>query len=227
MKKPTPQKILLAILAIFLLAIFWRFATLLYFPDSGVAFEKDNLVKVHASETITQKFTAGQNDLAKIEMLIRGPGLQYQNGDKMKMILSDQTCQNQLRTGQLEPSFLASNNLYEFDFSRLPNSTGRTYCLKATFLSKKSSAKSIQIFTTNDASTPYFLNNPTLGLEYKNQPLSLRPVYKGSNIFHNLNQLNQRISQYKPWFLKHFYLWAVLILFLALSITLAICLILI
>ncbi|MDR3558958.1 MAG: hypothetical protein P4L62_02175 [Candidatus Pacebacteria bacterium] len=226
MKKITDKKILLAILGIFLLAVFWRFATLLSFPDSGVAFKKDNLVKVHPGETITQKFIAGQKGMAKVEMLLRGPGLQYQNGDEMKMFLADQNCENKLRSGNLKPSFLASNNLYEFNFARLPDSAGKTYCLKAAFTSKKSNAKSLQVFTTNDTSAPYFLNNVTLNLEYKNQPLSLRPVYGNSNMLQDFNQLNQRISQYKPWFLKHYFLWAVLILFLALSLALAVSLIL-
>jgi hypothetical protein len=224
-KKLTPKKLLLAVLAIFLIAIFWRFETILYFPDSSSPLKKDALVKVHPGETITQKFTAGQNGLAKVEMLLRGPGLQYQNGDQMKMVLADQNCENKLRTGDLQPSFLASNNLYEFDFSRLPDSAGKTYCLEAAFTSQKSNAKSLQVFMTDTPSAPFVLTNMTLNLKYPNNPLSLRPVYR-SGFWQNLSVLNQRMSQYKPFFLKHYYLWAIVTLFLALSIILTASLIL-
>lgn len=223
--KLTPRKILSAVLAIFLIAIFWRFATLLYFPASGQTLQKDALVKVHSDETISQQFTAEKNNLAKIEMLLRGPGIDYAKGDKVKMVLADQTCQKKLRIGELEPSFLASNNLYQFAFPAIPDSAGKTYCLQATFSPQKSSAKSLQVFVTSTPGAPYVLTNVTLNLKYPNSPLSMRPVYRNS-FWQNLNQLNQRMSQYKPFFLKHYYLWAILILFLALSLVLAVALIL-
>ena len=117
-----------------------------------------------------------------------------------------------LRQGKLTCSFLDSKNLYEFRFPRIVDSKNKSYCLIATFKPKKSSAKSIRIFTMGDE---------------ENQPLSIRPVYKNNNIFADLNELNRRISQYKPWFLKHYFLYSIIILFLALLAGLVIILIII
>lgn len=220
----TTRKILLIIFSILLLSIAWRFTTLLYFPASGQVLKKDALVKVHPDETIVQKFTAGKNDLAKVELLLRGPGIDYAKGDQVKTVLADQDCTTKLRTGQLEPSFLASNNLYQFSFPAVPDSAGKTYCLKATFSPQKASAKSLRVYVTNTPGAPYVLTNTTLNLKYPGSPLSMRPVYQGS-FWQNLSQLNQRISQYKPFFLKHYYLWAILILFLVLSLVLAVVLV--
>lgn len=212
MKNISPQKILLAISAIFLIAIFFKFAQLLSFPDSSIVLQKGLLVKIQPKETVTQKFTADRNGLAKVEALLRSPGIKYENGDKMEMKLLEENCEKIIFTGELKLLFLNSNNLYEFNFPRIDDSKNKTYCLSATFQNKKANAKSIQFFTAGDQ---------------ENQPLSIRPVYKNSNIFENLSELNQRISQYKPWFLKHYFLWFISFGFILLSILIIVTLIII
>ena len=220
MKNLTPKKILLLIVTIFLVAIFWRFAILLSFPDSSIVLQKDELIKVHPEETVTQKFTSIRDGITKVEILLRSPGIKYKNGDKMKMVLADENCDETLRQGELTHSFFDSNNLYEFRFPRVSDSANKTFCLIATFLPRKSTAKSIRLFVVNNENAQYFLNNQTLKEEYKNQPLSLRPVYKNAHLWQDLDELNKRISQYKPFFLKHYYLWFIAIGFIVLSILL-------
>jgi len=56
--------------------------------------------------------------------------------------------------------------------------------------------------------------------------LSMRPAYENDNWKQDISELSQRISQYKPWFLKHFYLDAIAILFIVLSVGLVTILIL-
>lgn len=211
MKKISPNKILLAILAIFILAIFWRFFNLLSFRDSSIVLEKGLTVKLRTKESLTQKFTANRDGLVKVEVLLRSPGIKYENGDEMKMEILDPDCAKTLREGFLTDAFLNTENLYEFKFERIPDSNGREYCLKATFQNQKENAKAIQFFTMG---------------ENENQPLSIRPVYKNTNFLADFSELNQRMSQYKPWFLKHYYLWFVMIGFVILSISLIVILIL-
>jgi len=48
-------------------------------------------------------------------------------------------------------------------------------------------------------------------------PIVFRPGYKNGSIWRNWQELNQRISQYKPWFLKGIYLDAIFVLMVGLS----------
>lgn len=208
----SPKKIILLFAALMLGIVFWKFSTLLYFPDSNIVLQKGLLVKLQPQETLTQKFVAQKNGLAKIEVLLRSPGIKFEDGDKVETKLADGNCQEILRTGELQSSFLDTKNLHEFRFAPIPDSKGKEFCLIATFLPKKENAKSIQFFTMGEA---------------ENQPYSIRPVYKNTSIGQDLNELNQRISQYKPWFLKHYFLEAIAITFVVLSCSLVVVLIIV
>jgi len=203
MENLSAKKIFLIVLAILLVIIFGRFVSNLFFPEAGINLQKGALVKLQPESSLQQQFTATREGLAKVEFLLRTPGIAFEKNDRVEMQLTDGTCQRPLQQGTLEKSFLASDNLYEFDFEKISDSKDKTFCLIATFKPNKASAKAIQFFTISEAA---------------DQPLSLRPVYENQNVFQNLNELNQRISQYKPWFLKHYLLWFVTIGFVVLSI---------
>ena len=207
----TPAKLLLLFAAVIFAVVFWRFYSLLFFPDSSIVLQKGLGVKLNPQETLAQKFTANRNGLAKIETIMHKSGIKYENGDKVETKIADKNCQEILREGELKKSFLDSENLYEFKFSPILDSEEKEFCFIATFLPKNDKAKSLQFYRTG---------------EEENQPYSIRPVYKNQNIFQDASELNQRISQYKPWFLKHYYLYAVSILFIILSVSLVIILIL-
>ncbi|MFA7209290.1 MAG: hypothetical protein WC120_03305 [Parcubacteria group bacterium] len=203
MPKISSKKIFLIIVSIITLSIAWRFFDLLSFRDSNIVLQKGLTVKLRPKGSLQQKFVANRDGLTKIEVLLRSPGIKYENGDRMEMKLADANCEENLRTGYLDDSFLNTENLYEFSFDRIPDSQEKEFCLTATFANKKESAKSIQFFTMGDET---------------GQPLSIRPVYKNAHIWQDFSELNQRISQYKPWFLKHYFLAAIAISFIVISI---------
>ena len=204
----TPKKILFIILAIFIIGIFWRFLKLLSFPDSSVVLEKGDLVKVQEGEEISQKFEANRDGMSGMEILLRSPGIRFEKGEKVAAKILDENCQDVLISGFLEKSFFDSQNLYRFSFLPMENSAEKKYCFEVS--PDKKNSKSIQIFT--------------LG-ENENRSLSIRPVYKNKNVFQDLSELNRRISQYKPFFLKHYYLWSISLSFIILSLSLVIILV--
>ncbi|MDP1833389.1 MAG: hypothetical protein Q8L11_00455 [Candidatus Moranbacteria bacterium] len=203
MPKISSKKIFLIIFLIITLSIAWRFLNLLSFRDSNIVLQKGLTVKLRPRESLQQNFVANRDGLTKVEVLLRSPGIKYENGDRMEMKLADADCKETLRTGYLDDSFLNTENLYEFRFDRIPDSQEKEFCLTATFANKKENAKSIQFFTMGDK---------------EGQSLSIRPVYKNAHIWQDFSELNQRISQYKPWFLKHYYLWIITIAFIVFSI---------
>jgi len=203
--KISSKKLLLLFAAIMFVAVFWKFFSLLSFPDSSIILQKGKVVKIRPEATLVQKFSASKNYLAKIEVLLRGSGVKYADGDKVAAKIADENCRTVLREGELRDSFLETQNLQEFEFKPIADSAGKDFCFIATFLPKNSNAKSLQFFTMGDE---------------ENQPYSIRPVYKNSNIAQDLNELSQRISQYKPWFLKHYFLNIIVLTFIVSSITL-------
>lgn len=203
MKNLSAKKIFLTVLSLLFIVIFWRFAAELSFPEADINLQKGAIIKLQPESSLQQKFTATREGLVKVEFLLRSPGIAFEKNDRVEMELADETCRHSLQKGELRSSFLASDNLYEFNFEKVTDSKNKTFCLIATFKPTKASAKAIQFFTFG---------------EETGQPLSIRPVYKNQNAWQDINELDRRISQYKPWFLKHYFLLAISLLFIILSI---------
>lgn len=216
----TPKRLLI-ILGVLLLAVFARFLSLVSFPESGGYLEKEETIKLHPGESLQQIITANQNNLSKLEIIIKSPGIK--SPDKAKIELSDESCKEILRSGYLKPAFLDSKNLYEFWFDHIPDSSSKKYCLTVTFKPQKDNAKSLQFFWRTKPEMSF--SNISTGENFKDQALSVRLAYK-SGFFKNISELNKRISQYKPWFLKHYFLYFAAFGFLILSVFVVIILVL-
>ena len=197
MQKNLSTKIFLLILVSLTVGTFFQFFSLLYFPDSNIVLQKGSLVPLEPEQTLTQKFSINRTGLSKIQLLLRTPGIKFENGDNVQAQLADKNCEKTLRVGLLEKSFLNSDNLYEFNFSRLIDSSEKNFCLTLTFLPQKNTAKNIQLFTMKE-----------------NETLSIRPVYQDTYFWQSFYELNQRMSQYKPWFLKNIFLTLIIFGFL-------------
>ncbi len=196
------------------IVVFGKFFSILYFPDSSVPLEKgDPIIEINPDTTTEQKIFSARNGLSKMEFLLRTPG--PKKGEIIEIEVADEKCQNTIKKGELKKSFISSGNLYEFKFDRILDSEGKTYCLKI-----KPEKKKFKFFTMDS-------NDSRLELQdIPGRSLAIRAVYKNESIGQDLGELNQRISQYKPWFLKHFYLDVIVILFLIISAAIVIILIL-
>jgi len=211
------------IIIIFLLTafVFGKFIFSLNFPDAGylLSTDKDFVLKVAPKNSVSQKFSSARDGLTKIDFLLRN--FETSSGDQVLMKLADENCSKILAEGNIEKSFLSAGSLYEFSFPRINNSANETFCLIATFEPKKKT-KAVEFFLKNDSQDGFLINNSSA-----QQSLSMRPVYTNTYWWQNLRELDQRLSQYKPWFLKQYYLAAIAILFVALSIATIVILIII
>lgn len=214
MKHLTSKNIFLIALAVIIIVIFARFLTLLSFPDSSVALDKGELIPFPQKSVLTQTFIANRNNLEKIQFLFRTPG--PKTGD-VSVEIADESCAKTIRQGTLATAFLNSNNLYEFVFDKIPDSNGKKYCLNI-----KTSAKGLRLFSMPESERQYGLKNSTTGETFEGKTLSVRGAYVNDNLGQNLRELSQRISQYKPWFLKHYFLETIAILFVVLSVGLVV-----
>lgn len=219
------KKILLLFLGILIFLIFSRFFSILSFPDSTAVLDKGEVLNIYPKQSLSQTFVAGRDNLSKIEFLLRTPGIKA--GDTLHVKLADATCATPLRQGILEVPFLNSDNLYVFQFPRVEDSNGKKYCAILSYETTISKDKYLRLFTTENNDPDMTLTPSSNNMELKNQSLSMRLVYNNDSVGQDLRELNQRISQYKPWFLKHFFIAAIAVLFIVLSISLVIILIVI
>ncbi|MFZ2976096.1 MAG: hypothetical protein WA055_05725 [Candidatus Moraniibacteriota bacterium] len=196
---------LLLILAIFLLFIFLRFEKELIFFENSL--QKNSSIKISKDQKLSGKFESTRANLTQVEILLGG-GKKLTNPTAVKIKLADENCSKIIREGSVEPSYLKRKDIYEFRFSKIADSKDKKYCLILGYEPQKLDAKNLQVYTSGD------------------QP-AMRAVYVNDNTWQNINELSQRMSQYKPLFLKHYFLWAIFLSFIFFSIFLIVVLILI
>lgn len=225
MHKFTSKIFLLLSAAIIFFVVFWRFFSIIAFPDSENVLEKGEIFSLQPKYSLSQTFIANRDNLMKIEFLMRTPG--PKEGDVVQMEIADETCSNSIRKGELKKSPLDSKNLYDFQFSKIADSKNKTLCLKATLQPGRSDSTFVRFFMHENPEPGFVLIDINNEIKIENQSLAMRLAYRNEGVGKDINELNQRISQYKPWFLKHYYLYTVSILLLILSAAMAVILIIV
>ncbi|MFZ2187696.1 MAG: hypothetical protein WAV46_03690 [Candidatus Moraniibacteriota bacterium] len=217
------KKILLTALGILVFLIFFKFFSIISFPDSQTVLEKGDPLKIYHDQAFHQTFVANRDGLSRIEFLLRTPG--PNKDDTVRVTLSDETCTTAERQGTLAVPFLNADNLYVVTFPPVQDSDGKKYCAIVSYEKANTSTRYLRFFTTENKNEDMSLALATTGEVTKNQSLAMRLVYNNKHWWQDLRELDQRISQYKPWFLKHFYIASIAVLFVGLSLTLIIALI--
>jgi len=233
LKYLTVKNILLAAISIALILIFSRLTREWSFPDTSWEIRKDEKIKLKPGYSIEQKFSSAGNNLSKMEILF-GKSNSIAPGGKMILQILTEDCGDLIRESSVKFKTLDSDNTYKFIFSKIKNSQNEMYCLRLSFKSKKERSKSAEVFVIeNPPMSDVNLRNEKYEnaesekiSELEEKSLSLRPSYEGDNWRQNLTFLNERISQYKPWFLKGNYLFAIAFSFLIISIIAVVLLIL-
>lgn len=195
---------LLALIALF---ISCAFARTFAFPDASWPLDKGERVIIAPSEILTQTIIANKDGLRRVEILFGKFTLMKE--DELLVELRDSSCSSVLSQKRLSDQSFDSEYTHNFVFDRIQNSSNQTYCLTLTFTTNRPVAKdkSPRLFVDDSAEgTPYALKN--IGGETKEGPgpLAIRPGYTNDSFFANANEFFDRISQYKPIFLKSWFL---------------------
>lgn len=201
MRLPSSQTILCLTFGMLLLSIGWPFWQALSFRDSSLLLTKGEPIKLLPGETASQTLGFKPNThLRSIEFLVRNP--EPKKGDTVTVTLADALCQHPLREARLMPGLLQSDNLFVADFDDpYPITSSEPFCVLLHFDDTSTQSKYLRFFTSEIklASTLELRLGGDLQVD---RSLSLRPVYTTTTLAGNLATLNERLSQYKPWFLK-------------------------
>lgn len=212
-------KYILAILsALFFAIIFWNFLNILSFTDPGIDFEgKSKQEKLYPNSPIIQKINATENNFSQVNISISkfSPRL----GDKITLEVFDESCEKKLDESKINALSWNSSSYSKFGFKTISDSKDKIFCLKFTYTpSGKEQDKKVYI-SSHPLEGSSYINTGKSIEEQKNQTLELKPAYGNESNWKNFSQLIDRMSQYKPDFLKTNYL--ITIFFLSFSLILA------
>lgn len=219
MKKITPHifKIVYFILAVLLVfLVFYKFSGKFSFPDTGWSLNKGEKIEIKPDYPIEQVFNASRSNLSKIRILFGKSNLK--DGGEIKLILSSENCENPIRQDFFNRKDMQPDGYYDFVFPKIEDSKDKIYCLSIDFEPEKLVYKSFYSFTSDELSPgAKFIFVSGTGEKIEDRSLSMRPAYKNNRLWQDVEELNKRISQYKPWYFKHYYLYLVETFFILLS----------
>lgn len=196
----------LSYLALGLMALYFGYAFwhIFAFPDASWQLDKGDRVVLASREQLTQPFVATRDGLRRVEVLFGDFSLT--GNDTLTVELRDNTCINTLAKKTFAHEDFSSEYTRSFVFDRIPDSQEKTYCLAISFQSDQdvSKTKRPRFFIDRSAhGTPYAITSDE-ATETKRgaQPIAIRPGYTDASFVANAHEFFDRISQYKPFFLK-------------------------
>lgn len=197
---------ILVILVIFFFGIvFWKFFDILSFSDQTLSFERDSKQeKLYADSPIIQKLTITENNFNQINASIGK--FSPKTGDKIILEVTDEFCKSILAKSSIGKLSWNHPGYEKFGFKTIPDSKNKTYCLKFTYIPNKQ-AQDKKVYMSSHAKEGYsYINTGKSPEEQKNRALEIKPAYENGSNWQNFSQLINRMSQYKPDYLKGIFL---------------------
>lgn len=211
--------------------ILWNFFNSLSFSEYSQVFYKDGKVKLYdQSPVIQDNITSEKNNLAQINVALGENELS--SGEKIKLELFDSECKNLIRESEInffnQLPILEKPGYARFKFDALKDSANKDYCIKITYFGDRTSKELPTIhYDEGEEYSGSSFQNTEKNKIYENASLIFRKAYVSETKVEDLKTLENRISQYKPWFLKNFFLCLIITFFIILSIAFVIILIII
>lgn len=176
-------------------------------------------VKLDPYAPVTQIITAKKNNLSQIKIAFRN--MPIIEGEKISIQLNHETC-NEIIFESIIDHLVEPDSFYNFNFSPITDSKNKKYCLKIIHQSIEFRGDDRpQILASTDPSAKGLsYRNEGNGKTYTDRSLIIKPGYAPDNLREGFIELNKRISQYKPFFLKKYFLGTVAIIAIALPIVL-------
>lgn len=204
MSDKAKNSILILILIGGSLLILTRFIGHLSFPDSSYNFlGKDKKAKLDPGTSITQVFESKQNGLNQIKIII-GNIDKLPFGETILLELRDPACETTLAENAITALTEDPNIYYRFRFPRIENSEHEKYCLKISYEAqeKRGEDRPYIAASDNDTFSNTSYTDTSDGKTYFGRSLQIRPSYANTSLANNLRELENRLSQYKPNYIK-------------------------
>ncbi len=172
--------------------------------ESGYNFiGKTKKITLSPGEPVTQTFTAHDNGLYQLRIVLGNTDLQQDESIALRLL--DGACRETIATDFRRES--RKQGAYTvFSFPVLSDSRDKQYCFSATYDSPENRKGDKPYLSAIDEPDIAFadrtLTDSGKGRTYPSQSLFLRPAYTQGNTLDDIWELENRLSQYKPAFVK-------------------------
>ncbi|MBP9751310.1 MAG: hypothetical protein KBD19_00425 [Candidatus Moranbacteria bacterium] len=198
----------LLLTTIFLLGIvgiFWTFLSDFGIGESGYNFlGKTKKVTLSPGMPVSQTFTAHENGLHQVRVVLGNASIR--RGEHIGFQLKDEACDTEIASISFSGEPGKQGAYTVFPFESISDSMGKRYCFVATYFSDENRKGGKPYLSATDAPDPAFsdrtLVDSNKGKTYESHSLFLRPAYTEGSLRADLGTLLDRLSQYKPGFLK-------------------------
>ncbi|PIP26516.1 MAG: hypothetical protein CO140_03275 [Candidatus Moranbacteria bacterium CG_4_9_14_3_um_filter_40_7] len=193
--------IVIILFLIFSGIILWQFFNFLSFADSALNFKGDNKQeKFYPNSPLIQKITAAENNFNQVNVSLSK--FSPQLGDKIILEVADESCEKIMAESKRDMFSWRSPGYEKFRFPAIADSQDKTYCLKFTHVLGKFKPAKKPYISAYPAEGSSYINTGKSMEEQKNRSLKLKPAYGRDSYRQNFSQLIDRMSQYKPDYLK-------------------------
>ena len=191
--------------------IFWKFINLLSFTDQSTSSERESKQeKMYPNSPIIQKITASENNLNQINISIGKFSADFM--EKINLEVNDENCEKIIAQSSINALTWNSPNYEKFRFKTILDSKNKKYCLKFTYIPFKKEQDRRTYISSYEYEGSSYVNTGKSVEEQKNRSLELKSAYENDSTWQNFSELSDRMSQYKPDYLKGIYLKTLFIL---------------
>lgn len=204
---------LLVFFTLGVVGIFWTFLADFGIGESGYNFlGKTKKVTLSHGMPVSQTFTAHENGLHQVRVVLGNASIR--RGEHIGFQLMDESCTAEIASTDFSEEPRKQGAYTVFPFPTIPDSEGKRYCFVATYFSDENRKGDKPYLSATDVPDPVFadrtLTDSNKGKTYESHSLFLRPAYTEGSLRADLGTLLDRLSQYKPGFLKG---WPIAVLF--------------
>lgn len=186
---------------------FLFFSERLLFPDSTIKFlGESKRVELAPGKPVTQVFTISENGLAGFQLFMSDTDLAL--SESLEFTLLDPTCSTEIRKMTRTAFALPVTRELRFTFDPIEDSLGNSYCLSVRFddgPKAQSDRPSIRA-TENESFENESYTDTGKNKTYIGRTLQVRPLYSEPSYGSRFQQLENRLSQYKPILFKGYVL---------------------
>lgn len=183
------------------------FSERLVFPDSTIKFlGESKRIELTSGKPVTQIFVIPRNQFSGFQLFMGDTDLAL--GESLEFSLLDPTCSTTLRKMTRTALTLPVSRELRFLFDPISDSSWNTYCLSIRFdqkLNKRTERPFIRA-TENVSFGNQSYTDMGKNKTYTGRSLQVRPLYSESGLTNRLQQLENRLSQYKPVLFKGYVL---------------------
>lgn len=215
---------LLVALGIFFLA---RFISIMAFSDPSLYFLEKKRVFLVEDSILQQRFITTQNNLTAIGLIIDKSSLFPPPGN-LVVSLKDADCQNLLARKKINLLHTFYSRIPKMTFPTIANSENKALCFEIAYEAGEKNAREGEFINVWKSPSPQFSKTTYTdnGEVIRGYSLIFKPYYTEQTTIRSLAKLTERMSQYKPDFLKGKTLLALMIVSFVLSYAVALILLL-